>query len=150
MDPAQPRDTRAWFARRRHPDTDFPGGVAVGTRVHRRRCVFRRADGLCAIHHYEETAGIGPSERLKPFYCRLFPLTTDGCRVDFDPLITGSRPCCTLAKDGATPALAAWRSELALLLDQSRTGTGEKPAPRSALAAARRSASPAKPETRTR
>jgi hypothetical protein len=150
MDDSQPRDVRSWFATRHHHDSDFPDGIAVGTRVRRKRCVFRRRDGLCAIHRYEDTSGIAASARLKPFYCRLFPLTTDGGRVDFDPLIAGRRPCCSLARGGCTPALRAWREELRLVLDQSRTGTGENPAARNASAAARRSASRANPSTRTR
>jgi hypothetical protein len=119
MDDSQPRDVRLWFDRRRHRDADFPDGVAVGTRVHRRKCVFRRRDGLCAVHRYEERAALPAGERLKPFYCRLFPLTTDGRRVDWDPLVAGRRPCCTPSRTGTTAALTAWRYELGVLLGRA-------------------------------
>jgi hypothetical protein len=116
MDDSQPRDSSAWFDRRRHRDDDFPGGIAFATRVHGRRCVFRTRDGLCAIQRYEERAQIGPDERLKPFYCRLFPITTNGRRIDWDPLVTGKRPCCTPDAQGTTRAIDAWREELRMLL----------------------------------
>jgi hypothetical protein len=118
MDASQSRDPATWFSRRLHHDDDFPGGVAAGTRVHGRRCVFRRQDGLCAIHRYEERIGTPADARLKPFYCRLFPLTTDGCRVDWDPLVAGMRPCCTLARGGETPGVVAWRDELRMLVGE--------------------------------
>jgi len=116
MDPAQPRDVADWLSRRRHRDDDFPGGVAVGTRVHGRRCVFRTAAGLCAVQCHEGELRLPAGERLKPFYCRLFPLTTDGDRLDFDPLVAGRRPCCTLARSGETPAATAWADELRMVL----------------------------------
>jgi Fe-S-cluster containining protein len=118
MDDSQPHDPAAWFARGHHRDDDFPGGVAVGTRVHGRKCVFRTRDGLCAIQRHEERAALPVGERLKPFYCRLFPLTTDGRRVDWDPLVVGARPCCTPAPKGETPAVVAWRDELRMLLGE--------------------------------
>jgi hypothetical protein len=116
MDASQARDPATWFSRRRHHDDDFPDGVAVGTRVRRGRCVFRREDGLCAIHRFEARGGLRTGGRLKPFYCRLFPLTTDGCRVDWDPLVAGARPCCTLDARGETRGVVAWRDELRMLI----------------------------------
>jgi Fe-S-cluster containining protein len=116
MDDSQPGDPAAWFARRHHRDSDFPDGVAVGTRVHGRKCVFRTRDGLCAIQRHEERLALANGERLKPFYCRLFPLTTDGRRLDWDPLVAGARRCCTIDRSGETRGVDAWRDELRLVL----------------------------------
>lgn len=118
MDDSQSRDAATWFSRGQHRDDDFPGGLAVGTRVHGRKCVFRTRDGLCAIQRHEERAHLPAGERLKPFYCRLFPLTTDGKRIDWDPLVVGARPCCTPDRAGETPGVVAWRDELRMLLGQ--------------------------------
>ena len=116
MDDSQPRDPNRWFDRRRHRDSDFPGGVANATRVHRRKCAFRTRNGLCAIQRWEERTTLANGERLKPFYCRFFPLTTDGRKIDFHSLVAGARPCCTIAPTGETRAVDAWRDELRLLL----------------------------------
>jgi len=119
MDASQPRDPERWFDRRRHRDSDFPGGVANATRVQGRKCVFRTREGLCAIQRWEERTTLAGGERLKPFYCRLFPLTTDGRTVDFHPLVAGARPCCTIDRRGETRAVDAWRDELRMLVGTS-------------------------------
>jgi hypothetical protein len=65
---------------------------------------------------HEEAIALAPGERLKPFYCRLFPITTDGARLDVDPLVAGRRPCCTVARRGDTRGIDAWAAELRLVL----------------------------------
>jgi Fe-S-cluster containining protein len=111
MDETQTTDARRWFEDEVHEDEDFPGGMCIGTGLHNDKCVFLNGEGLCVLQLLEPQLGLPPGERLKPFYCRLFPLTTwYGC-LEFDDLCDGVRPCCTLASDGPTRAIDAYASE---------------------------------------
>jgi hypothetical protein len=116
MDATQPRRVADWFSTRAHPDEDFPDGVSYGTRVHRRKCVFRTQAGLCSLQATEADVTLPRGQHLKPFPCYLFPLTTDAGRIDFDPLVEGLRPCCTRARGGATRGVRAWAFEFRLVL----------------------------------
>jgi Fe-S-cluster containining protein len=111
MDETQTGDTSEWFEDDIHADEDFPGGLCIGTAVHNHKCVFLNGDGLCVLQLLEPQLGLPENERLKPFYCRLFPLTTGLGHLEFDDLCDGVRPCCTLAADGRRRALEAWAYE---------------------------------------
>lgn len=112
MDATQTADTNEWFESEVHEDEDFPGGVCVGTATYGDKCVFLNAQGLCVLQLLEPELGLPAGERLKPFYCRLFPLTTLDGRLEFDDLCDGVRPCCTLASDGRSRAVDAYAAEL--------------------------------------
>jgi Fe-S-cluster containining protein len=112
MDGTQTTDPGQWFEENIEEDEDYPGGLCVGTGTHEGKCVFLDAEGLCVLQALEPRLGLPEGERLKPFYCRLFPLTTWYGRLEFDDMCDGVRPCCTLASDGRTPAIDAYAFEL--------------------------------------
>ncbi|NNG16736.1 MAG: DUF3109 family protein [Gemmatimonadales bacterium] len=111
MDDTQTTDADEWFEDEIHDDEDFPGGLCIGTAVYNHKCAFLNADGLCVLQKLEPSLGLPEVERLKPFYCRLFPLTTWYGHLEFDDLCDGVRPCCTLASDGTRRAIDAWAYE---------------------------------------
>lgn len=111
MDETQTGDVDEWFDDRLEEDEDYPGGYAVGTGIHRRKCVFLNGGGRCVLQQLESSLDLPAGERLKPYYCRVFPLTTYSGRVEFDDLCDGLRSCCTLAADGRTRAVDAYAQE---------------------------------------
>jgi Fe-S-cluster containining protein len=111
MDDTQPTDPAEWFEDETHEDEDYPGGLCIGTAVHNDKCVFLNRQGLCVLQQVEPSLDLPEGERLKPFYCRLFPLTTWYSRLEFDDMCDGVRPCCTLAADGPTRVVDAWAYE---------------------------------------
>ncbi|UCC71741.1 MAG: DUF3109 family protein [Gemmatimonadota bacterium] len=116
MDDTQTADTSLWFEEEVEEDEDYPGGLCVGTAVYRDKCAFLNRDGLCVLQILEPSLRLPGGERLKPFYCRLFPLTTWADRLEFDDLCDGVRPCCTLAADGPTRAIDAYAFEFKAVL----------------------------------
>lgn len=116
MDETQSRDIADWFEDDVHEDDDFEGGVCIGTAVYNDKCAFLDADGLCVLQKLEPDLDLPQGERLKPFYCRLFPISTWYGRLEFDDLCDGARPCCTMAADGATRAVDAYAYELGEVL----------------------------------
>lgn len=116
MDGTQPSDTDLWFEDGFEEDPDYPGGLCVGTAVYGDKCAFLNADGLCVLQKLEAELELPRGERLKPFYCYLFPLTTWYNSLEFDDLCDGVRPCCTLASDGTRPAVDAWEFEFRQVL----------------------------------
>ncbi|NIN72718.1 MAG: DUF3109 family protein [Gemmatimonadetes bacterium] len=119
MDGTQTADTTRWFEDAIEQDEDYPGGLCVGTATYEGKCVFLNAEGLCVLQALEPQLGLAEGERLKPFYCRLFPLVTSCDLLEFDDLCDGVRPCCTLASDGATSAIDAYAYEFKEVLGAS-------------------------------
>jgi Fe-S-cluster containining protein len=118
MDGTQTTDTREWFESDILEDHDFPGGLCIGTATYGDKCVFLNRDGLCVLQLLEPDLKLPPGERLKPYYCRLFPLVTMDDRLEFDDLCDGVRPCCTLAADGRSRAVDAYAVELREVLGE--------------------------------
>ncbi len=112
MDETQPTDTDLWFEDETHEDEDFEGSECIGTATYKGKCSFLNREGLCVLQLLEPSLELPRDERLKPFYCRLFPLTTGEGRLEFDDMCDGVRPCCTLAADGPTRAIDAYAYEL--------------------------------------
>ena len=119
MDETQTGDTSEWFEVETHEDDDYPGGRCVGTRVHNDKCVFLNREGLCSLQLLEPELDLPEGTRLKPFYCRLFPLTTWGKQIEFDDMCDGVRPCCTLVAEGERRALDAWEYEFKEILGEN-------------------------------
>jgi len=119
MDGTQTTDTSQWFEDDVEEDDDYPGGLCVGTLMYEDKCVFLNAEGLCVLQALEPSLGLPEGERLKPFYCRIFPLTTWYGRLEFDDFCNGLRPCCTLAADGPTRAVDAYAYEFTEVLGPS-------------------------------
>jgi hypothetical protein len=118
MDESQTTDTSQWFENTIEDDDDYPGGVCIGTQVVNDKCAFLDAEGLCVLQKLEPELNLPEGERLKPFYCYLFPLTTYYDRVEFDDLCDGVRPCCTLAADGPTKVVDAFVFEFKHVLGE--------------------------------
>lgn len=118
MDETQTRDVDEWFEDEIHEDSDFEGGVCIGTAVYNEKCAFLDRDGLCVLQKLETEEEVREDRRLKPFYCRLFPITTWYGRLEFDPLCDGARPCCTLTGKGRTPTIDAFAFELKEVLGE--------------------------------
>jgi Fe-S-cluster containining protein len=118
MDETQTGEVDDWFEDRAEEDEDYPGGFAVGTGIHNRKCVFLNGGGRCVLQQLESSLELAPGERLKPYYCRIFPLTTYGGRLEFDDLCDGLRSCCTLASDGGTRAVDAYGPEFREVLGE--------------------------------
>jgi len=111
MDDTQSPDTKKWFEGEIFRDDDFEGGLCIGTATYNDKCAFLNRDGLCVLQLLEPQLDLPDERRLKPFYCRLFPLTTWYGRLEFDDMCDGVRPCCTLAADGPTRAVEAYAYE---------------------------------------
>ncbi len=120
MDETQTPDTDLWFEDTIEEDDDYPGGLCIGTATYNDKCAFLNSDGLCVLQMLEPELELPEGERLKPFYCRLFPLTTWYSRVEFDDMCNGVRPCCTLAADGRKRAVDAFAFELTQVLGERR------------------------------
>lgn len=73
MDETQTTDINKWFEAPEE-DEDFESGVAVGTELHNKKCVFLDKEGLCIIQKLAINEGANPW-KYKPLYCILFPLT---------------------------------------------------------------------------
>ncbi len=120
MDETQTPDTDLWFEDHIEEDDDYEGGLCIGTATYNDKCAFLNRDGLCVLQLLEPELALPSGERLKPFYCRLFPLTTWYSRLEFDDMCNGVRPCCTLAADGRKRAVDAFASELTQVLGEER------------------------------
>lgn len=108
MDPGQVKDPTRWFERRVYRDADFEGGRCVGTQVVGHACVFLNGRGLCTL----QLASAGSRvPQLKPFFCRIFPLTLRDGVVRYDPDCKGLAGCCTFGRTGARPVVEACRPE---------------------------------------
>ena len=116
MDDTQTTEVGSWFEKKTQADDDFPGGRCIGTAVYNDKCVFLNSEGLCTLQMLEPELSLPEGTRLKPLYCRLFPLTTWGKRVEFDDMCDGLRPCCTLASDGRVRAIDAYAYEFTEVL----------------------------------
>ena len=101
MTPGQATDPTAWFAREERVDRDFPSGRATHTRAGPDGCVFLDADRRCTLQKASLAAGGGLD--LKPFFCRVYPLTLSGGVLLVEDGIENLReaPCCGSAPGGS-------------------------------------------------
>ncbi len=117
MDKTQTQDEARWFEPQLHEDDDFPEGLCVGTATYKNKCAFLNGEGRCVLQILEPELDLPEGQRLKPWYCFLFPITTWFGRVEYDDMNDGERPCCTLARNGGgTPAVDAFEFEFRFLL----------------------------------
>jgi hypothetical protein len=94
----QERDPDRWFEREVTDDPDFPSGKAVGTEV-RSGCVFLNNQRRCVLHLADDVEHLPVT--LKPFFCRLFPVTVCEGRLMLDEPVAGERPaCCSVTSGG--------------------------------------------------
>lgn len=108
------------------PDEDMPSGTCVGTNVvddpllsGETCCVFLTEDRLCALQLTSQKLSLGwPG--IKPYYCALYPLWTDGdnlTRDDETPELLGDH-ICQRASTVKRPLYQVFREEAILVLGE--------------------------------
>jgi len=116
MDPDMEKDQSMWFDSETALDSDFASGFAVGTSVREDRCVFLTRGGLCVL----QKADMGendPALKLKPFYCKTFPVAIQNGVVIYDDYMKDTQPqCCSPNKDGELDIFDVCTEELELVL----------------------------------
>lgn len=125
--PPDRRDEANWFDGERDSHLDFPSGWGEGTAVvddpthpAGETCVFLRPDDRrCALQSAAIANGEGPWG-LKPFFCVLHPLTTEGglLRLDDGNEIYNEGGHCQRANVEAAPLYVTFRTELEFVLGQ--------------------------------
>jgi hypothetical protein len=112
MGPDQERDPARWFDDDEAPDSDFPSGRCIGTRVHHDRCVFLDRAGRCVLQS-ATIAAARPGFDLKPFFCTAFPITILHGTLWVDELcLEGPVRCCRPAPDGTQAVVDVCDGEL--------------------------------------
>jgi Fe-S-cluster containining protein len=115
MDASQDHDPGHWFESTEITDPDFASRTAVGTQVVNDRCVFLDSAGRCTLHRADANESEdGP--RLKPFFCRIFPITLENGVVMFDDLAADQTACCGVTPEGNSSIFDVCRDELQELL----------------------------------
>lgn len=95
MEPEQEHDPAKWFDEETIGDIDYPSGKAVGTQVYNDKCVFLDRAGLCVLQK-TETALKDPGLKLKPFFCKAFPITVENHMLNYDDYMEQDQPqCCS-------------------------------------------------------
>lgn len=113
LEPDQIHDPERWFDRRAVRDSDFPSGEAFSTGQGPHGCVFLTRRGRCALQLTEQRTGITD---LKPFYCRLYPLTIErGCLIFDERPELKTAGCCVPEVDGPRDIFEVCRSEIKLV-----------------------------------
>ena len=110
MDESQTKDISKWFEPQ-EKDEDFESGIAVGTELYNKKCVFLDKEGLCslqklAIHEGEH------KWKYKPLYCILYPLTIDEGALIIDEDHMNRLKTCNKAPTENTTIFEACREEL--------------------------------------
>ncbi len=145
MDDVQPADPSKWFEQPVEKDEDFEGGYAVGTEATEHGCVFLNRAGRCVLQIVSAQHPELP--QLKPFFCRLFPLTVVDGELTYDDHCEGETLCCSVEEDGAAPLLDVCEYEFLVAIDRSelealRAQAGRNGKPKQESSAAVRRARP--------
>jgi hypothetical protein len=121
MEPDMEKNPEAWFDEEIVPDMDFVSGLTVGTAVRETGCVFLNSAGLCVLQKAEMGEG-DPTLKLKPFYCKAFPVTLENGRVIYDDYMKSDQPqCCSAIAGGELTAFDFLHEELELVLGKEGT-----------------------------
>jgi len=113
MDSDQEQNPDRWFEAETRADTDFPSGLAIGTRADRGGCVFLNGAGRCVLQIASQDSSAG----LKPFFCTAFPIMVENGRLAIDD--GPGSDCCTLAHDGPLDIFDVCREELLHVLGEA-------------------------------
>lgn len=114
MDDIQPKDPEKWFEEETEKDDDFQGGIAIGTEATENGCVFLNAAGRCVLQILTMKDPSLP--QLKPFFCRLFPLTVVDGELTYDDHCEGEMVCCSVEEDGPASLLDTCEYEFLVAL----------------------------------
>lgn len=105
-----------WFERREVKDPDFPSGKAISTRVVNSACIFLNSAKRCILQITDQAN----KTQLKPFYCKLYPLTINKSKLYFDQRkFLKCRNCCIPDKNGVKSVRELCKNELELIGDLS-------------------------------
>ena len=116
MEPGQERNPSAWFDDNVVKDLDFPSGIAVGTEVTDRGCVFLDGAGRCVLQKAAMAENM-PKFSLKPFFCVAFPITIEHSVLDTDEPDFTERPhCCSVVESGTLSPVEVCAEELEFML----------------------------------
>ncbi len=110
MDDSQPTDIEKWFEAP-EKDEDFESGIAVGTELYNKKCVFLDKNGLCSL----QKLAIDESKHkwtYKPLYCVLFPLTIFEGALTIDDDHINRLKTCNKLQDKDISIYDACREEL--------------------------------------
>ena len=116
MEDSQEHDPSKWFEQEVVVDRDFPSGHAVGTQTNSNGCVFLDSTGRCVLQKVE----IGerdPNLKLKPFFCKAFPVTIENGTLVYDDYMRDNQPqCCSAVPGGELTIfdIAGWELEFVL------------------------------------
>jgi len=114
MSPHQERDPQRWFEREIANDPDFPSGKAVGTEAPA-GCVFLNDERRCVLHVVDDVEDLPVT--LKPFFCRLFPVTVCDGQLTLDEPVAGERPaCCSQTAGGGQTVFELCPTELQMVV----------------------------------
>ena len=112
MDGTQDPDPAHWFDAKETPDTDFPSGRVVATRVRDNRCVFLDSARRCSLQA-ASIAAERPGFNLKPFFCSAFPVTITAGALWIDELcLEMPTRCCRPDEAGGRNVLDVCEVEL--------------------------------------
>lgn len=128
MDDIQPHDPKKWFEKKIHKDKDFQGGRAVGTDATDHGCVFLNKVGRCVLQIASMRNRKLP--QLKPFYCRLFPLTIVDGELTYDDHCEGEMLCCSVEEDGPASLVDTCEYEFLIALTRKQFDAVKKRAGR--------------------
>ncbi len=110
MDESQTKEVSKWFEPAEE-DGDFESGVAVGTELHNKKCVFLDKDGLCSLQKLAIKEG-EHKWKYKPLYCILYPLTIYEGTLTIDDDHMDRLKTCNKAVSENTTIFEACREEL--------------------------------------
>ncbi len=111
MDKTQTTDMSTWFETEEKVDSDYASGKCVGTGSHNGKCSFQNEKGWCTV----QVAGFQELPHkwsIKPVYCVTFPVEVIKGVIQFNPMMQGKEPCCSVEKEFDTPLYEACKEEL--------------------------------------
>ncbi|MFI5251390.1 MAG: DUF3109 family protein [Bacteroidota bacterium] len=116
MEPDMEKNPAGWFDDEIKPDSDYVSGKVIGTAVRDNGCVFLTHNGLCILQKIEMEEK-DPSLKLKPFYCKAFPIAIEHGRVIYDDYMKDTQPqCCSPVAGGDLDVFDVCGEELELVL----------------------------------
>jgi hypothetical protein len=116
LEPHQPADERVWFDEEREVDSDFPSGLAFGTRTLESGCVFLDSKGWCTLQRAAVAEGLHKWS-LKPFFCVAYPMTLqEGVLTVDDPQFTERTECCSRVASGDSSPVEACAEEIEFMV----------------------------------
>lgn len=116
MDDSQTKDVSKWFEEPEE-DEDFDSGIAVGTDLYNRKCVFLDKEGYCTLQKMAVDEGEF-KWKYKPLYCILFPLVIYNGAITIDDEHLERMHYCNLKQNQKSTIFEACKEELEFLLEK--------------------------------